>query len=61
MLKSTEEPLVPIMFVTIKKQGSEAIMLRALLDSSAGASLIAEQYCNKRKTSQNKASFMTVA
>eukprot|EP00957_Ditylum_brightwellii_P155744 11857643-Ditylum_brightwellii.AAC.1 len=36
-------------------------MLRALLDSGAGASLIAEQYCNKQKTTQKKASFMTVA
>eukprot|EP00957_Ditylum_brightwellii_P073718 5601953-Ditylum_brightwellii.AAC.1 len=36
-------------------------MLRALLDSGAGALIIAEKYCNKRKTTQEKASFMTVA
>ena len=32
-----------------------------MLDSCAGALLIAEKYCNKQKTSQNEASFMTVA
>eukprot|EP00957_Ditylum_brightwellii_P148581 11313058-Ditylum_brightwellii.AAC.1 len=36
-------------------------MLRALLDSGAGASLIAEKHHNKLKTTQNKASFKTVA
>ena len=46
---SAEEPLIPIVFVTIKK-GSKTIMLKALLDSGAGAALIAEKYCNKLKT-----------
>eukprot|EP00957_Ditylum_brightwellii_P070637 5367097-Ditylum_brightwellii.AAC.1 len=55
-----EEPLVPIVFVTIKN-GSDTIMLRALLDSSAGASLIAEKHCNNLKTMLRKASFKTVA
>eukprot|EP00957_Ditylum_brightwellii_P170790 12999098-Ditylum_brightwellii.AAC.1 len=36
-------------------------MLRALLDSVAGASLMAGKYFNRKKTLQNKASFMTVA
>eukprot|EP00957_Ditylum_brightwellii_P186552 14203521-Ditylum_brightwellii.AAC.1 len=36
-------------------------MLRALLDSGAGASLIAEKHCNKLKTMQKKASFKTLA
>eukprot|EP00957_Ditylum_brightwellii_P069507 5277982-Ditylum_brightwellii.AAC.1 len=41
--KSAEEPLIPVVFVTIKK-GSKTVMLKALLDSSAGASLIAEKH-----------------
>eukprot|EP00957_Ditylum_brightwellii_P017558 1322780-Ditylum_brightwellii.AAC.1 len=56
-----EEPLVPIVFITIKPHKANLIMLRALLDSSAGASLIAEKYCNKQKTTHRKACFMTVA
>ena len=59
--KNAEEPLIPIVFVTIKIPGSKTVMLRALLDSGAGASLIAEKYCNSMKTSHNKASFITVA
>eukprot|EP00957_Ditylum_brightwellii_P097447 7421911-Ditylum_brightwellii.AAC.1 len=59
--KHTEELLIPIVFVTIKIQGSKTVMLRALLDSGAGASLIAEKYCNRMKTPHNKASFITVA
>ena len=51
-LKSTEESLVPIVFVTIKN-GSKTIMLRALLDSGAGASLIAEKHCRKQKIRTN--------
>ena len=47
--KTTEEPLVPIVFVSMKN-GSETVMLKALLDSGAGASLIAEKHCNKVKT-----------
>ena len=58
--KYTEEPLIPIVFVTIKIPGSETVMLRALLDSGAGASSIAEKYCNRKKTSQSKSSFITV-
>jgi hypothetical protein len=53
-LKSTEEPLIPIVFITIKPHKPDPIMLRALLDSGAGASLIAEKYCNKQKTTQKK-------
>ena len=45
---SVEEPLIPIVFVTIKL-GSKMIILKALLDSGAGASLIAEKYCHKQK------------
>ena len=56
----TEEPLVPIVFVTVKN-GSETVMLRALLDSGAGASLIAEKHCKQLKTANKKASFKTVA
>jgi hypothetical protein len=55
-----EEPLVPIVFVTMKN-GLETIALRALLDSGAGASLIAEKYCNRLRTANKKASFKTVA
>eukprot|EP00957_Ditylum_brightwellii_P119369 9106848-Ditylum_brightwellii.AAC.1 len=58
--KSKEEPLVPIVFVTMKN-GSETIMLRALLDSGAGALLIAEKHCEQLKTANKKASFKTVA
>lgn len=47
-LKSTEEPLVPIVFIAIKN-GSDTIMLKAFLDSGAGALLIAEKYCHKQK------------
>eukprot|EP00957_Ditylum_brightwellii_P083090 6316282-Ditylum_brightwellii.AAC.2 len=36
-------------------------MLKALLDSGAGASLIAEKHCNKLKTTQKKASLKTIA
>eukprot|EP00957_Ditylum_brightwellii_P058744 4454048-Ditylum_brightwellii.AAC.1 len=55
-----EEPLIPIMFVTIKN-GFKTIMLKAQLDSDAGASLIAEKQCNNQKTIAKKASFKTVA
>ena len=58
--KSAEEPLIPIMFVIIKN-GSKTVMLKALLDSSAGALLIAEKHCNNLKTIAKKASFKTVA
>eukprot|EP00957_Ditylum_brightwellii_P103147 7861537-Ditylum_brightwellii.AAC.1 len=36
-------------------------MLRALLDSGAGASLIAEKHCHKQKTTDKHSSFMTVS
>eukprot|EP00957_Ditylum_brightwellii_P177994 13557879-Ditylum_brightwellii.AAC.1 len=36
-------------------------MLKALLDSGAGASLIAEKHCANLKTIAKKASFRTVA
>ena len=52
--------MVPIVFITVKN-GSETIMLRALLDSGAGASLIAEKHCKQLKTAKQKASFKTVA
>ena len=58
--KSKEEPLVPIVFVTMKI-GSETITLKALLDSGAGASLMAEKHCDQLKTANKKASFKTVA
>ena len=58
--KSMEEPLVPIMFVSMKN-GAETIMLKALLDSGAGASLIMSKHCNMLKTAIKKASFNTVA
>ena len=57
---SAEEPLIPIVFVTIKKW-SKKIMLKALLDSGAGALLIAEKHCTDLKTIAKKASFKTVA
>ena len=43
------------------KNGSKTIILRALLDSGAGASLIAEKHCKQLKTANKKASFKTVA
>eukprot|EP00957_Ditylum_brightwellii_P025847 1955349-Ditylum_brightwellii.AAC.1 len=55
-----EEPLVPIVF-TLIKNGSETVMLKALLDSGVEALLIAEKHCNKLKTAFKKASFKTVA
>ena len=58
--KTAEEPLIPIMFVTIKL-GSKTIILKALLDSGAGASLIAEKHCTTHKIIAKKASFKTVA
>ena len=36
-------------------------MLKALLDSGAGASLIVEKHCKQLKTAKEKASFKTVA
>ena len=59
--KNKEEPLVPIVFATTKMPGSKTEMLRALLDSGAGASLIAEKYCSHMETSHKDASFITVA
>eukprot|EP00957_Ditylum_brightwellii_P069610 5287678-Ditylum_brightwellii.AAC.1 len=55
-----EEPLVPIMFVSIKN-GPETVIVKALLDYGAGALLIAEKYCNNLKTISKKASLKTVA
>eukprot|EP00957_Ditylum_brightwellii_P028116 2122858-Ditylum_brightwellii.AAC.1 len=55
-----EEPLIPIVFASVKN-GSETVMLKALLYSGVGASLIAERHCDQLKTAQNKASFKTVA
>ena len=49
LAKIMDEPLVPIIFVTIKN-GSKTIMLRELLDSPAGSLLIAEKHCNNLKT-----------
>eukprot|EP00957_Ditylum_brightwellii_P056118 4254147-Ditylum_brightwellii.AAC.1 len=55
-----EEPLVHIVFVCMNN-GSETVMLKALLDSDAGASLIMEKHCNELKSAFKKASFNTVA
>eukprot|EP00957_Ditylum_brightwellii_P026496 2004397-Ditylum_brightwellii.AAC.1 len=55
-----EEPLVPIVFVSMRN-GAETIMLKALLDSGAGVSLIMEKHCNPFKTAIKKASFNMVA
>ena len=60
LTKATEEPLVPIMFASMKN-GPKTVMLKALLDSGAGALLITEKHCNKLKTTFKKASFKTVA
>eukprot|EP00957_Ditylum_brightwellii_P079985 6082958-Ditylum_brightwellii.AAC.1 len=56
----TEEPLVPIVFVTMKN-GAETVTLKALLDSGAGASLITSKHCDTLKTTIEKSSFNTVA
>ena len=48
LAKTMGEPLVPIVFASVKN-GSETVMLQALLDSGAGASLIAEKHCNQKK------------
>eukprot|EP00957_Ditylum_brightwellii_P020477 1543343-Ditylum_brightwellii.AAC.1 len=53
LTKTTEEPLVPIMFISMKN-GSEAVMSKAQLDSGAGASLIIAKHCNKLKTAFKK-------
>eukprot|EP00957_Ditylum_brightwellii_P105973 8083641-Ditylum_brightwellii.AAC.1 len=58
--KTTEEPSVPKVFVSMKN-GTETIMLKALLDSGVGASLIMAKHCNALKTAFEKASFNTVA
>ena len=60
LTNTTEEPLVPIVFVSMKN-GSETVMLKALLDSGAGASLIMAKHCNELKTVFKKVSFNTKA
>eukprot|EP00957_Ditylum_brightwellii_P173645 13220648-Ditylum_brightwellii.AAC.1 len=56
----TEEPLVSIVFVSMKN-GAETVMLKALLDSGVGASLMMTKHCDTLKTATKKASFNTVA
>eukprot|EP00957_Ditylum_brightwellii_P175395 13351738-Ditylum_brightwellii.AAC.1 len=55
-----EEPIVPIVFISMKN-GAEIVMLKALLDLGARASLMMAKYCNMLKMATKMASFNMVA
>ena len=51
--KNNREPLVPIVFATLR-HGTEEVTVKALLDTRAGASLMTKNYCDLLRVTQEK-------
>ena len=58
--KNNREPLVPIVFATLR-HGTEEVTVKALLDTGAGASLMTKNYCDLLRVTQEKTRWATVA